>query len=175
MEIFRIKGILNTDECNACVREFERLYGSTSEIVNPIERLEFEDVSDSRNIDTIVEKHQAIALKVNEALCFELGDLQDSIHTIHGYRKGYRGLPHIDNRKPYERVKIVVISLLTSPSAFKGGELDFFGVNEDKSALTIGMGDAIAFPAYMTHKVKLLESGTRHSFVSMFKGQLPFR
>ena len=84
-------------------------------------------------------------------------------------------MPHIDNRTPYERVKIVVVTLLSDPSSFSGGELDFFGVAEDQDALKISKGDTIAFPAYMTHRVELLDNGTRHSFVSMFKGQFPFR
>ena len=175
MEIFRIKGLLATSECDECIHLFEEVYGPTDKITKPIERLKVEDVKDRAGIDAIVAKHTAIALKVNDVFNFDIESARDSSHTIHGYRKGYRGVPHIDNRTPYERVKIVVVTLLSDPSSFSGGELDFFGVAEDQDALKINKGDTIAFPAYMTHTVELLENGTRHSFVSMFKGQFPFR
>ena len=65
MEIFRIKGLLTTSECDECIHLFEEVYGPTAKITKPIERLKVEDVKDRAGIDAIVAKHTAIALKLS--------------------------------------------------------------------------------------------------------------
>ena len=82
---------------------------------------------------------------------------------------------HMDNdvlgkHQPPVR-KISMTLLLSDPSTFEGGELEFM---DDKKAVKLKQGQAIFFASWLRHRVKPVTSGERTSLVMWFGGP-PFK
>jgi PKHD-type hydroxylase len=78
---------------------------------------------------------------------------------------------HMDNdvlgkHQPPVR-KISMTLLLSDPSTFEGGELEFM---DDKKAVKLKQGQAIFFASWLRHRVKPVTSGERTSLVMWFGG-----
>ena len=82
---------------------------------------------------------------------------------------------HMDNdvvgkHQPPVR-KISMTLLLSDPSTFEGGELEFM---DDKKSVKLKQGQAIFFASWLRHRVKPVTSGERTSLVMWFGGP-PFK
>ena len=82
---------------------------------------------------------------------------------------------HMDNdvlgkHQPPVR-KISMTLLLSDPSTFEGGELEFM---DDKKAVKLKQGQAIFFASWLRHRIKPVTSGERTSLVMWFGGP-PFK
>ena len=78
---------------------------------------------------------------------------------------------HMDNdiigkHQPPVR-KISMTLLLSDPSTFEGGELEFM---DDKKAVKLKQGQAIFFASWLRHRVKPVTRGERTSLVMWFGG-----
>ncbi len=69
------------------------------------------------------------------------------------------------------RRKLSISVLLSDPSEFDGGQLEF-GV--EGCTAELGIGDAVIFPSYLRHRVAPVSRGLRRSVVGWFVGP-PFR
>ena len=61
--------------------------------------------------------------------------------------------------------------LLSNPSTFEGGELEFM---DDKKSVKLKQGQAIFFASWLRHRVKPVTKGERKSLVMWFGGP-PFK
>ena len=82
---------------------------------------------------------------------------------------------HMDNdvlgkHQPPVR-KISMTLLLSNPSTFEGGELEFM---DDKKSVKLQQGQAIFFASWLRHRVKPVTKGERKSLVMWFGGP-PFK
>ena len=82
---------------------------------------------------------------------------------------------HVDNdvncaHEPPVR-KISMTCLLSDPSTFTGGELEFMEKNKIPN---LKQGQAIFFASFLRHRVAPVKKGTRRSLVMWFGGQ-PFK
>jgi PKHD-type hydroxylase len=77
---------------------------------------------------------------------------------------------HQDVGKPYnmQQRKLSISILLSDPSEFEGGELQFKGI-EDQKVLTT-QGSIIVFPSFIEHKVTPVTEGVRYSAVTWANG-----
>lgn len=77
---------------------------------------------------------------------------------------------HIDAGPPKEGIqrKLSISILLSDPSDFEGGELQFKGV-EDRKILT-KQGSIVVFPSFIEHKVTPVTKGVRYSAVTWASG-----
>ena len=78
---------------------------------------------------------------------------------------------HMDNdvlgkHQPPVR-KISMTLLLSNPSTFEGGELEFM---DDKKSVKLKQGQAIFFASWLQHRVKPVTRGERSSLVMWFGG-----
>ena len=67
--------------------------------------------------------------------------------------------------------KISMTCLLSNPSEFTGGELEFMEKNKIPN---LKQGQAIFFASFLRHRVAPVKKGTRRSLVMWFGGQ-PFK
>ena len=63
--------------------------------------------------------------------------------------------------------KISMTLLLSDPSTFEGGELEFM---DDKKAIKLKQGQAIFFESWLRHRIKPVTRGERKSLVMWFGG-----
>jgi len=77
---------------------------------------------------------------------------------------------HIDSAPPKNGMqrKLSISILLTDPSEFEGGELQFKGI-EDQKILT-KQGSIVVFPSFIEHKVTPVTKGVRYSAVTWASG-----
>lgn len=71
---------------------------------------------------------------------------------------------------PYARRKISIVSLLSEPKDFEGGELLMFAdKGEDRASLN-ERGDMVLFPSWTPHCVTPVNKGRRYSLVAWVSG-----
>ena len=77
---------------------------------------------------------------------------------------------HMDSHAPKDGVqrKLSISILLSDPSEFEGGELQFKGI-EDRKILT-KQGSIVVFPSFIEHKVTPVTKGVRYSAVTWVSG-----
>jgi PKHD-type hydroxylase len=77
---------------------------------------------------------------------------------------------HMDAGPPKEGIqrKLSISILLSDPSEFEGGELQFKGM-EDRKILT-KQGSIVVFPSFIEHKVTPVTKGVRYSAVTWASG-----
>jgi PKHD-type hydroxylase len=77
---------------------------------------------------------------------------------------------HMDAGTPQNGVqrKLSISILLSDPSEFEGGELQFKGI-EDQKILT-KQGSIVVFPSFIEHKVTPVTKGVRYSAVTWVSG-----
>jgi PKHD-type hydroxylase len=77
---------------------------------------------------------------------------------------------HMDSGPPKDGIqrKLSISILLSDPSEFEGGELQFKGI-EDKKILT-KQGSIVVFPSFIEHKVTPVTKGVRYSAVTWASG-----
>lgn len=77
---------------------------------------------------------------------------------------------HMDSHVPKDGIqrKLSVSILLSDPSEFEGGELQFKGI-EDRKILT-KQGSIVVFPSFIEHKVTPVTKGVRYSAVTWASG-----
>ena len=77
---------------------------------------------------------------------------------------------HIDTDVPENGVqrKLSISILLSDPSEFEGGELQFKGI-EDQKILT-KQGSIVVFPSFVEHRVTPVTAGVRYSAVAWASG-----
>jgi PKHD-type hydroxylase len=77
---------------------------------------------------------------------------------------------HIDAQAPRNGMqrKLSISILLSDPSEFEGGELQFKGI-EDRKILT-KQGSIVVFPSFIEHKVTPVTKGVRYSAVTWASG-----
>jgi PKHD-type hydroxylase len=77
---------------------------------------------------------------------------------------------HMDAGVPKDGIqrKLSVSILLSDPSEFEGGELQFKGI-EDRKILT-KQGSIVVFPSFIEHKVTPVTKGVRYSAVTWVSG-----
>jgi PKHD-type hydroxylase len=72
------------------------------------------------------------------------------------------------------RRKLTVSVQLSSPDDYDGGGLEFFRADDDIAQAPVHRGSLVAFPSWMTHRVKPVTRGHRWSIVTWLEGP-PFR
>jgi len=77
---------------------------------------------------------------------------------------------HVDAGPPENGLqrKLSISILLSDPSEFEGGELQFKGI-EDRKILT-KQGSIVVFPSFIEHKVTPVTKGVRYSAVTWARG-----
>ena len=77
---------------------------------------------------------------------------------------------HMDADPPQNGVqrKLSISILLSDPSEFEGGELQFRGI-EDRKILTM-QGSIVVFPSFIEHRVTPVTKGVRYSAVTWVSG-----
>jgi PKHD-type hydroxylase len=77
---------------------------------------------------------------------------------------------HIDSTTPVDGMqrKLSISILLSDPSEFEGGELQFKGI-EDQKILT-KQGSIVVFPSFIEHRVTPVTKGVRYSAVTWASG-----
>ena len=58
--------------------------------------------------------------------------------------------------------------LLSDPSTFKGGDLEF--MDKGKTIPNLQQGQAVFFASFLRHRVQPVKKGVRHSLVMWFGG-----
>ncbi len=88
--------------------------------------------------------------------CYEVGQMYDWHQDL--------------GRGPTSRRKISITTLLSNPTSFDGGNLEFFVSDVFRPAPKLAPGDAVLFPSFMKHRVTPVTRGARWSLVAWFTG-----
>jgi PKHD-type hydroxylase len=77
---------------------------------------------------------------------------------------------HMDSFPPKDGVqrKLSISILLSDPSEFEGGELQFKGIEDRK--ILVKQGSIVVFPSFIEHKVTPVTKGVRYSAVTWVLG-----
>jgi PKHD-type hydroxylase len=77
---------------------------------------------------------------------------------------------HIDSYPPKEGIqrKLSISILLSDPSEFEGGELQFKGIENQK--ILTKQGSIVVFPSFIEHRVTPVTKGVRYSAVTWASG-----
>ena len=77
---------------------------------------------------------------------------------------------HIDADAPVNDIqrKLSISILLSDPSEFEGGELQFKGIENDK--ILTKQGSIVVFPSFIEHRVTPVTKGVRYSAVTWASG-----
>jgi PKHD-type hydroxylase len=87
------------------------------------------------------------------------------------YVKGQHYDWHRDSGKAkLSNRKLSCVVLLSKPSDYQGGELEFFGKESDSKA-HLEQGSVVLFPSFMHHRVTEVTAGTRYSLVVWVTGR----
>lgn len=133
-----------------------------------------------RNSQTSVLLHQDNSKWVHERLMkalqeynammkFKIASLEQL--QIQAYRPGGFYSWHMDLGEGHMSTrKISVVLLLSAPSQFKGGKLEFWMGSDKGSAHVLEQGDAVFFPPYLLHRVTPVTAGLRHTLVAWVHG-----
>jgi PKHD-type hydroxylase len=73
----------------------------------------------------------------------------------------------IPDKNHEEQRKLSLSLVLSDPSDYEGGDLEFRGANEQPK---IGQGNIIVFPSLVDHRVTPVTKGTRYSVVAWMNG-----
>jgi PKHD-type hydroxylase len=77
---------------------------------------------------------------------------------------------HIDTFAPTNDIqrKLSISILLSDPSEFEGGELQFKGIEDRK--ILVNRGSVVVFPSFVEHRVTPVTKGVRYSAVTWASG-----
>lgn len=119
----------------------------------------------------IVERLLAVTHAANESLQFDI-DMFDEMLQITRYEEGQQYKWHVDiGSGEMAKRKISLVTHLTDPMHFEGGELEFFNF---KKEVDKQQGSTTAFPSFELHRARPVKSGIRYSLVTWVNGR-PFR
>jgi PKHD-type hydroxylase len=125
-------------------------------------------IEEAAETQFIFRRLRELVLSVNELYQLEAAGFGEPLHYI-GYAPGGRFEWHTDlGSGPMSTRKISLSIQLSSDDEYAGGDLEFcpHGVIDDFR----GIGNAIAFPAYIAHRVLPVTSGNRHALVAWIHG-----
>jgi PKHD-type hydroxylase len=161
---------LDADECMA-VRELHRLRpANRSSLLFPIE--------DYRRAETwylspaearrAFERMHGIAAAANERYRFDVDAMREPLLLVR-YVAGGRFSWHADTGPGIHAHRKISVSIqLSQWQDYDGGGLEFSSIGEPSVAR--GLGTAIAFPSYLTHRVQPVTGGERWSLVGWLHG-----
>jgi hypothetical protein len=119
----------------------------------------------------IVERLLEVTHAANEELQFDIDTFDDFLQVTQ-YEAGQQYKWHADNGLgQMAKRKISLVTHLTDPMFFEGGELDFFN---DRTPVHKGIGSVTAFPSFEIHRARQVREGVRYSLVTWVNGR-PFR
>jgi PKHD-type hydroxylase len=120
----------------------------------------------------VFERLAALASKANAKYRLDLEAMRESLLLVR-YRDGGHFSWHADSGAGIlSRRKISLSIQLSEPADYEGGALEFSGLGE--ASLARGVGTAIAFPSFFSHRVAPVTRGERWSLVGWMHGP-PFR
>ncbi len=131
----------------------------------------------------IFDKLTQVARRANRVYGFDLlGFTEDLQFTRYDRPGAFYGWHQDGLEGEMSGRKLSLVTLLSDPDDYVGGELELFGVNEEYGEEDRQLwrerarrqGSVIAFPGFEYHRVTPLESGVRHSLVCWIGGA-PFR
>lgn len=115
----------------------------------------------------IFERIANLTGRVNHAVFHFLLDGQMSLDVLEYEPTGFFDW-HVDlGPGIFSTRKLTIVTALTSPEAYEGGNLLFLDKPEP---LRPALGTTVIFPPYMAHKVEPVTSGTRHTLVAWAHG-----
>lgn len=114
----------------------------------------------------VYERLMQVTRQYNQNTQFQLQQIE-ALQLLE-YRPGGFFTWHMDlGSAKHSTRKISLVVLLSNPSDYVGGELEFFST-EDQPKLKQGAG--VWFPSYMLHQVKPVTQGLRYTLVSWVNG-----
>jgi PKHD-type hydroxylase len=109
-----------------------------------------------------------LARSVNALYGFDVTGFGEPLHYI-CYEPGGRFDWHTDVGNGAMSTRKISISIqLSDPAGYAGGDIEFCPQGEVERFR--GIGNAIAFPAYIAHRVAPVTSGNRHALVAWIHG-----
>jgi len=109
-----------------------------------------------------------VARSVNGLYGLDLAGFGEPLHYICYQPGGHFGW-HTDlEAGPTSTRKISISLQLSDPADYRGGDLELCPHGEAERFR--GLGNVLAFPAYMPHRVTPVTSGTRHALVAWIHG-----
>jgi len=119
----------------------------------------------------IAERLIEIVHAANYHLQFDIDTLDDFLQVTR-YEPGQQYKWHVDTGLgQMAKRKISLVTHLTEPMFFEGGELEFFNTKEPVNK---SIGSTTAFPSFELHRARPVKSGVRYSLVTWVNGR-PFR
>lgn len=109
-----------------------------------------------------------LAVKANHRFCLDLAGICESLLLVR-YLEGGHFSWHTDTGVGVTSTRKISISIqLSEPKDYEGGALEFSGLGEP--SLARGLGTAIAFPSFFSHRVQPVSRGERWSLVGWIHG-----
>lgn len=116
----------------------------------------------------VFERLRRLAHSLNRRYNFHLGGFTEPLHLI-TYEPGGHFEWHSDQAGGQTSTRKISISIqLSEESDYAGGDFEFCPHGEIGEFR--GIGNALAFPAYLPHRVSPVTSGRRHALVAWIHG-----
>ncbi len=172
------KNFLDTDTCNKLIeltREYKmketQVLINKETVHNPTFRKGNETpLPPEEKTEWIYKKLEEVVRKYNaHAYAFKLAGLTQNIRVLE-YRVGdhYQAW-HQDFGRGKTSIRKLSMSIqLSDPSAYEGGDLEFFNGRFVQAPRE--QGNLIIFPSFVFHRVIPVTQGTRHSLVAWMNG-----
>ncbi len=167
--------VFTADECRwisslplpASQAEIADHSGAGSRVDYQLRRTGERSVPLNREFAWIYQRLRKLALEANErAYRFRLGDMM-TMHVLEYTPDGFFDW-HMDlGAGVTASRKLSLITFLTPPEEYLGGELRFMDGSEP---LRPAQGVTAIFPSYLLHRVDPVTQGTRHTLVSWLHG-----
>jgi PKHD-type hydroxylase len=125
-------------------------------------------IEEASRTEFIFQRLRDVVHSVNELYQLEAAGFGEPLHYI-GYEAGGRFEWHTDlGSGPMSTRKISLSIQLSDEDEYRGGDLEFcpHGVIPEFR----GLGNAIAFPSYIAHRVLPVSEGQRHALVAWIHG-----
>lgn len=119
-------------------------------------------------VDWLFEKLETALLELNDAYGFELSGFYEGAQVA-SYTAGGHYDWHSDLGSGNQSNRKLSMSVQLSPAEdYAGGELEFMTATDELSPKNVGA--LIVFPSFITHRVRPITRGLRHSLVSWISG-----
>jgi PKHD-type hydroxylase len=114
----------------------------------------------------------ALGDRANGRYRFDINAIEESLLLVRYVERGHFAWHADSGPGILSRRKISLCVQLSLPGDYDGGGLEFSGSGE--ASLSRGVGTAVAFPAFLSHRVAPVTRGERWSLVGWMNGP-PFR
>lgn len=173
---YTIPDVFNATQCTALIELAKTQAYKSGDAKISDQALENKDIRRSKNYflehneqtDLYYQRTLAVFQKYNQLMQFHITTLEP-LQILEYSENGFYNW-HIDvGTEQFSTRKISLVTLLSSPTSFEGGVLEF-KTTDTPFQTELSQGEAVLFPAYLLHRLNPVTKGVRYVMVTWAHG-----